>query len=168
MLFSINRNLTVTKMTKKLFTKGDIIMTTPEKGYYGIAIVLDDAIPFELSPGRLSYPMNHILITSLLFTKPVSAEDIKIHDLKPLVFTQYFNKDGNPIYWRNKICIDIYTNKNKANFSIIGKVDTSLIEDIPALSWAPMDDRFHLCGDVTSYLGREVYIQYCRDNDIDL
>ena len=83
-------------------------MTTPESGYYGVAIVLDDAIPLELSSGRFSYPMNHILITPLLFTKPVSAEDINIRDIKPLVFIQYFNKDGERIYWRNKICIDIY------------------------------------------------------------
>ena len=154
-------------MAKKLFAKGDIIMTTPEKGYYGVAVVLDDAISLELSPGRFSFPMNHILITPLLFTKPVSVEDINIQDLKPLVFTQYFNKDGKRIYWRNKLCIDIYTNRNKAGFLVIGNVDASLIRDIPALSWKPMDDRFHLCGDVASHLGREAYIQYCRNNNID-
>ena len=50
-------------MAKKLFQKGDVIMTTPAPGYYGVAIVLDDAIPTELSPERLSYPMNHIMTT---------------------------------------------------------------------------------------------------------
>ena len=85
-------------MTKKLFAKGNIIVTTPEEGYYGVAIVLDDAIPLELSPGRFSYPMNHILITPLLFTKPVSMDDINIQDLKPLVFTQYFSKNGKRIF----------------------------------------------------------------------
>ena len=155
-------------MTKKLFTKGNIIMTTPEKGYYGVAVVLDDAIPLELSPGRFSYPMNHILITPLLFTKPVSMDDINIQYLKPLVFTQYFSKNGKRIFWRNKICIDIYTNRNKANLTVIGNIDTTLIGGIPPLSWEPMDDRFHLCGDVASHLGRESYLQYCRNNNIDL
>ena len=42
-------------MVKKLFQKGDVIMTTPESGYYGVAIVLDDAKPIELSPGTLTY-----------------------------------------------------------------------------------------------------------------
>ncbi|MBQ5887521.1 MAG: hypothetical protein IIW82_07745 [Clostridia bacterium] len=155
-------------MTKKLFTKGNIIVTTPEEGYYGVAIVLDDAIPLELSPGRFSYPMNHILITPLLFTKPVSMDDINIQDLKPLVFTQYFNNNGGLIFWRNKICIYIYTNRNKANLTVIGDIDTTLIGDVPPLSWESMDDRFHLCGDVKSDLGREAYIQYCRINNIDL
>lgn len=154
-------------MAKNLFTKGNIIMTTPEEGYYGIAVVLDDAIPLELSPGRFSYPMNHILITPLLFNKPVSMDDINVQDLKPLVFTQFFNSNGTSVFWRNKICIDIYTNRNKANLTVIGNVDTALIGDVPALSGTPMDDRFHLCGDVKSNLGREAYLQYCRNNNID-
>ncbi len=155
-------------MAKKLFTKGNIIMTTPEEGYYGVAIVLDDAVPHELSPGRFSYPMNHILITPLLFTKPISIDDINIQDLKPLVFTQYFDNNVSRVFWRNKICIDIYTNRNKANLTVIGDIDTTLIGDVPPLSWEPMHDRFHLCGDVKFDLGREAYIQYCRDNNIDL
>lgn len=155
-------------MAKKLFAKGNIIMTTPESGYYGVAIVLDDAIPLELSLTKFSEPMNHICITPLLFTKPISMDDINIQDLEPLVFTQFFDKDGERIYWRNKICIDIYTNRNKANFSVIGNIDPSIIKDVPVLAWKPMDDRFHLCGDVTIHLGREAYIQYCRNNNIDL
>lgn len=155
-------------MAKSVFCKGNIIMTTPETGYYGIAIVLDDAIPLELSPGRFSYPMNHILITPLLFNKPVTIDDIIIQDLKPLFFTEYYNKNGKRISWRNRICIDIYTNRNKANLTVIGNVDTSLIGDIPILSWEPMDDRFFLCGDVKPHLGREAYIQYWRNNNIDL
>ena len=155
-------------MIKKLFTKGDIIMTIPEQGYYGVAVVLDDAIPLELSPGRLSYPMNHILITPLLFTNPISMDDICIQDLRPLVFTQYFDNHGKLIFWRNKICIDIYTNRNKANFHVIGNIDTSVIGEIPPLLWTPMDDRFHLCGDVASHLGREAYIQHCRINNLEL
>ncbi len=155
-------------MAKKLFYKGNIIMTTPEDGFYGVAIVLDDATPIELSPGRFSYPMIHILITPLLFNRPVSMDDISIQDLKPLVFTNYFNQNGKRIFWRNKLCIDIYTNRNKANLTVIGNIDTSLLSDIPPLSWEPQDDRFHLCGDVKSHLGREAYIQYCRNNNIDL
>ena len=155
-------------MATKLFTKGNIIMTTPEKGYYGVAIVLDDALPLEWSPGKFSYPMNHILITPLLFTKPVSMDDINIQDLKPLVFTQYFINNGRRIFLRNKICIDMYTNRNKANLAVIGNIDTTLIGGIPPLSWKPMDDRFHLCGDVASHLGREAYLHYCRNNNIDL
>ena len=139
-------------------------MTTPEPGYYGIAIVLDDAIPTEISPGRMSYPMNHIMITPLLFTSPPSMEDIEIESLVPLVFLTYFDNKGELVPWRYEVCIHIYTNRNKAKFQTIGTVDTSELYKEPLL-WEPISDRFFLCGNVAGHLGREAYIQYCRDND---
>ena len=154
-------------MVKKLFQKGDVIMTTPEPGYYGIAIVLDDAIPIEISPGRMSYPMNHIMITPLIFTSPPAMEDIVGKSLVPLIFPTYFDNNGNLIYWRDEVCISIYTNRNKANFQIIGTVDTSELYTDPLL-WKPLSDRFFLCGDVKKHLGREAYIQYCRDNNKEI
>ena len=150
-------------MVKRLFQKGDVIMTTPEPGYYGVAIVLDDAKPMWLSPGRQSYPMNHIMITPLLFTKPVSMEDIARESLVPLVFSRYFDNKDDLVFWRDEVCIFIYTNRNKAQFQIIGTVETSELYKEPLL-WNTLNDRFFLCGDVSNDLGREAYIQYCRDN----
>ena len=49
------------------FEKGDIIVTEPVEGYYGIAVVLDDGHRLELTPGRYSCPMCHIAITPLLY-----------------------------------------------------------------------------------------------------
>lgn len=43
---------------------------------------------------------------------------------------------------------------------------TKLIWDKP-LSFEASPDGFHLCGDVSQSLGREAYIQWCRENDID-
>ena len=154
-------------MVKKLFQKGDVIMTTPAPGYYGVAIVLDDAIPTELSPGRLSYPMNHIMVTPLIFTKPISMDDITDERLVPLIFPVYFANNGNPIYWRDEVLICIYTNRNKAKLQIIGTVDASELYTEPLL-WEPLSDRFFLCGDVKSNLGIEAYIQYCRDNNKEI
>ena len=154
-------------MKKKLFMKCNVIMTTPAQGYYGVAIVLDDAIKRELSPGRFSYPLNHIAITPLIFTKPISMDNICAQELKPLVFTRYFDKQGETIFWRNEICVHIYTNRNEANLQVIGNIDPSQVCDMPLL-WEPQDDQFHFCGDVTGKLGREAYIQYCRINNIDL
>ena len=65
---------------------------------------------------------------------------------------------------RDEVCVYIYTNRNKAKFQIIGTVDTSELYTEPLL-WEPLNDRFFLCGDVASHLGREAYIQYCRDNN---
>ena len=154
-------------MVKKLFQKGDVIMTTPEPGYYGVAVVLDDAKPTELSPGRLSYPMNHIMVTPLIFTKPISMDDITDERLVPLIFPVYFANNGNPIYWRDEVLICIYTNRNKAKLQIIGTVDASELYTEPLL-WEPLSDRFFLCGDVNNNLGREAYIQYCRDNNKEI
>ena len=151
-------------MVKKLFQKGDVIMTTPEPGYYGVAIVLDDAKPIEISPGRMSYPLNHIMITPLLFTSPPSMKDIISESLVPLVFSRYFDNKGKLVFWRDEVCINIYTNKNKAKFQTIGTVDTSELYKEPLL-WDPISDRFFLCGHASNHLGREAYIQYCRDNN---
>ena len=154
-------------MVKNLFQKGDVIMTTPEPGYYGVAVVLDDAKPIELSPGRLSYPMNHIMVTPLIFTKPISMDDITDERLVPLIAPVYFANNGNPIYWHDEVRICIYTNRNKAKLQIIGTVDASKLYTEPLL-WEPLSDRFFLCGDVKNNLGIEAYIQYCRDNNKEI
>lgn len=156
------------KRKYSLFCKGDVIRTNPEPGFYGIAVVLSDGEKTELSPGRWSYPMCHIAITSLLFQYEVSIDDIDISNLKPTTFQSYFRrKDGTLVPYRNKICIDIYTTRNKANLPVIGNIDPSVVYDEP-LSYEGSEDSFHLRGDPTDYLGREAYINWCRDNGISL
>ena len=154
-------------MSKKkynVFCEGDVIRTNPEPGFYGVAVVLDDGEKIEIAPGKWSYPMCHIAITSLLFQFEISMEDIDVAALKPLTFSRYFSKGEKMIPWREELCIGIYTNRNKVDLPIIGKVDdTSLIYSEPLL-WSPQDDRFFLSGDVSSALGRETYINWCRIN----
>ncbi|MCB6435846.1 hypothetical protein [Thomasclavelia ramosa] len=158
----------MTSKKNKPFRKGDIIRTNPEKGFYGIAIVLDDGVKTELSPGRWSYPLCHIAITSLLFDYEISIDEINITDLKPMYFVTYFKRnDGEKIPWRNKVCIDIYTTRNKANLPIIGNIDISSVWD-GELSFIVSQDGFHSCGDVSNSLGREAYIAWCRKNNIEL
>lgn len=154
------------KKKKIHFCKGDIIRTNPENGFYGVAVVLNDGVKLELSPGRFSYPMCHIAITPLLFNYKIDMNDIDINELKPMLFTTYFKNNETFIPWKSKICIDIYTTRNKADLPIIGNVDMILIWDKP-LSFEASPDGFHLCGDVSQSLGIEAYIQWCRENDID-
>ena len=158
-------------MSKKkynAFCKGDIIRTNPEPGFYGVAVVLDDGERSELSPGRWSYPMCHIAITPLLFQFEINIEDIDITTLKPMIFSTYHSKDAENVFWREELCIGIYTNRNKIGLPIIGKLDnTSLIYSEP-LMWTPQGNRFFLYGDVKSSLGREAYISWCRENGIEL
>ena len=150
-----------------MFRKGDVIRTNPEKGFYGIAVVLDDGEKIELSPGYWSYPLCHIAITPLLFQFEVTIDDIDIDTLRPMTFLTYFKQGEKKIPWRDKLCIDIYTTRNKANLPVIGNIDTTQICDIP-LSFEPSENGFHMCGDVKYYLGRKAYISWCRENGREL
>lgn len=44
----------------KTFSKGDVIRTNPEEGFYGIAVVLSDGKQLEVAPGKMSYPIKHL------------------------------------------------------------------------------------------------------------
>ena len=77
----------------RTFDKGDIFVTEPETGFYGIAVVLDDGCRIEFS-GRLSYPMCHIAITPLIFNHRPSIDEIDITLLKPLSFDRMIERDG--------------------------------------------------------------------------
>ena len=38
----------------KTFSKGDVIRTNPEEGFYGIAVVLSDSKQLEFAPGKMA------------------------------------------------------------------------------------------------------------------
>lgn len=149
------------------FRKGDIIRTNPKNGFYGVAVVLNDGVKLELSSGRWSYPMCHIAITPLLFNHEISIDDIDVNKLKPLRFLNYFEKsDGTLVPWDNRICIGIYTTRNKAELPIIGNIEPISIWDNP-LSFKASSDGFHIRGDISQSLGIEAYIQWSRENEFD-
>jgi len=145
------------------FHKGDIIRTNSEKGFYGIAVVLNNPETIEISPGKLSYPLCHIAITPLIFNYEVTIDELLLIKLKPLVFERNaLYQDGNIKLWKIETCIYIYTNRNKANLTVIGNIDTSDIYE-GELLFHPLEDRFFICGDVKEDLGREAYISYIRE-----
>lgn len=146
-----------------LFSKGDVIRTNPSDGFYGIAVVLDDPVKLELSPGRWSHPMCHIAITPLVFQHEISLDDIVIADLKPTSFLTHKLIDGKSVPYRLDLCIGIYTNRNKVHLPIIGKIDPSHIYTEPLL-WTPQGDRFFLYGDVSASLGAEAYVNWKKEN----
>ena len=147
------------------FKKGDVIRTTPEKGFWGIAVVLNAGQKKEIAPGKMSCPLCHILITPLLFQHEVTFSEINPADLSVLIFEEFAKRsDGARIPWRVKTCIDIYTNRNKANLAVIGNIDPSSLYS-EQLIFHPLEDRFFLCGDVKSDLGREAYIDFMRKSE---
>lgn len=149
-------------MSKKrysLFTKGDVIRTNPAPGFYGIAVVLDDPVRLELSPGKWSYPMCHIAITPLIYQYEIELKDVEVSELKPTTFLTHYLVNGKSIPFRLDLCIGIYTNRNKADLPIIGKIDPTNVYTEP-LFWEPQENRFYLYGDVTSSLGAEAYVNW--------
>lgn len=143
-----------------LFSKGDVIRTNPEEGFYGIAVVLNESQKIEIAPGKMSYPLCHIAITPLIFQHEVILDELDINKLKPLVFdSKFLREDGKTVSWVTETYIQIFTNRNKAHLPIIGNIDPSGIYD-GELLFKPQIDRFHFCGDVKAWLGRAAYISY--------
>ena len=144
------------------FKKGDVILTSPEPGYWGIAVVLDDGVRL-VEGSRLSIPMCHIAITPLIFNHMISMEDIQVSQLKPLVFLRYANLHGTSIPFREEIMVHIYSTRNIYQLPVIGKVDPLNVYQ-GKLSWEPQDNIFHLCGDIDSRFGGEAYTKWVRNN----
>lgn len=153
------------KKKYSIFTKGDVIRTNPEKGFYGVAIVLDDGKKIDYF-----YPMCHIAVTPLLFQHEITMEDIDISQLKPMTFIRNYSSIDGKIRiegYRKEFVIHVYTTRNVAGLPVIGKVEPEIVYDEPLL-WEPQADRFFWCGNVDEYLGREAYISWCRENNIEI
>lgn len=141
------------------FKKGDVIRTNPQKGFYGIAVVLDDGVKLELSPDKWSYPMCHIAITPLIYDFEVTMKDIDISRLLPLRFQRNYQLKNTPGFFKEELLVHIYTTRNVSQLPVIGNIDPSDIYH-DKLSWQPESDRFYLCGDAPIHLGREAYIHW--------
>jgi hypothetical protein len=152
----------MSKPEMKLLNKGDVIRTNPHEGFWGIAVVLSEK---EKTPER--YPMCHIAITPLIFQHKVVFDEINLNDLKPLVFERIFSLKGKEEFSRKEICIGVYTRKFKADFEIIGSIDSSKIYDGP-LPFEPLTDleiKWPIYGVPTDNLGREAYLTWISEND---
>ena len=68
-----------------LFNRGDVILTHPHEGYWGIAVVLSER---ERTPETL--PLRHIAETLLIFEREVDLSKLDISDLVPLEFERYY------------------------------------------------------------------------------
>ena len=154
------------KKTKyKLFEKGDIIITEPGDGYYGIAVVLDDGHCIEIN-GRKSLPMCHIAITPLLFDHRPIVDEIDKTFLKPLLFDRMALYEGKTLYLETTKMVHIYTTRNILSLEVIGKIDPNLVY-IGDLPWFPdsKNHKCYWCGDIGHLFGREAYIHWKRKQE---
>jgi hypothetical protein len=142
-----------------LFEKGQIILTNPEKGFYGIAVVLSET---EKTPEF--HPRCHIAITPLIFDRKVEQSELNVDQLKPLEFERFYTLKDQKKFSKKETCIGVYTRRNKQKFEILGKMDSEKVYDGP-LPFEPLSDlkiTFPLCGDAQDNLGREAYITWDR------
>jgi hypothetical protein len=151
-----------------LFNKGDIILTNPQEGFWGIAVVLSER---ERTPEFL--PMCHIAITPLVFKKEVELSELNISDLVPLEFEKHYTfalekgRRKREPFSKIETCIGVYTRRNKVNLKIIGNINPETVYAGP-LPFSPdygLEVTFPLCGDVKPWLGNEATITYHRKNN---
>lgn len=138
----------------KLLNRGDIILTKPANGYYGIAVVLSEK---EKTPER--HPQCHIAITPLIFDKEVNLED-----LKPFEFDRVYQLKNIEEFTKKEVTIGVYTRRNKPNFKIIGNINPEIVYDgpLPFEPWDYLDITWSLYGDPDENLGRVAYINWKR------
>lgn len=151
------------KKNAPLFTKGDVILTSPEKGYYGIAVVLDDGcITCDWQSGKNPKPVCHIAITPLIFDHIVTLEDIDPSTLKPLLYERRFALKGRPEAYRKELLVHIFLTENVCNLPILGKVDPLIVFQGDLLWNSPGGDIgiFHLYGPINDSFGREAYLAW--------
>jgi hypothetical protein len=143
----------------KLFNEGDVILTNPAEGFWGIAVVLS-----EREKTENFYPMCHIAITSIICKHKIEFRELKIEELKPLEFERVFALKNVEEFSKIETCIGVYTRRNKANLEVIGKINPKITYEGP-LPFEPMYDleiKWPLCGDTNESLGREAYITWKR------
>ena len=143
----------------KLFNEGDVILTNPAEGFWGIAVVLS-----EREKTENFYPMCHIAITSIICKHKIECRELKIEELKPLEFERVFALKNVEEFSKIETCIGVYTRRNKENIEIIGSVNPKIVYDgpLPFDPWSDLEIKWPLNGEPTKLLGREAYITWKR------
>ncbi|MCK6609298.1 MAG: hypothetical protein L6Q46_13515 [Flavobacterium sp.] len=141
----------------KLFNEGDVILTNPAEGFWGIAVVLS-----EREKTENYHPMCHIAITPIIRNHKIEFSELKIEELKPLEFERVYALKNVEDFSKNEICIGVYTRRNKENIEIIGSINPKIVYDgpLPFDPWSDLEIKWPLCGEPTKSLGREAYITW--------
>ena len=151
------------KMPKiKLFNKGDVILTNPEEGYWGIAVVLS-----EREKTERFHPQCHIAITPILSKSKIDISEIDTNELKPLVFQRVYALKNQEEFTKSEICIGVYTRRNKPNLEVIGKVNPESVYDgpLPFEPWYDLEVKWPVYGEPDNKLGSEAYITWLRSQN---
>lgn len=141
----------------KTLNRGQILLTRPENDFWGVAVVLSER---EKTKDRLA--VCHIAITPLIYDFRPNKEDIDVNLLKPLMFRRLYKIKGNEEFYKEEICIGIYTRRNKINLEVVGHIDPLKVYEGP-LPFDPMTDleiKWPLYGDPSEKFGREAYLMW--------
>jgi hypothetical protein len=140
-----------------ILKKGQILLTKPEKDFWGVAVVLSER---EKTSDRLA--VCHIAITPLIYNFKPCIEDIDFDLLKPLRFKRLYKLKDKEEFVREEICIGVYTRRNKINLEAVGQIDPIKVYNGP-LPFDPIVDleiKWPLCGDPIENFGREAYLTW--------
>jgi hypothetical protein len=143
----------------KLFNEGDVILTNPAEGVWGIAVVLS-----EREKTENYHPMCHIAITPIIRKHKIEFSELKIEELKPLEFERVFALKNVEEFSKIETCIGVYTRRNKENIEIIGSVNPKVVFNgpLPFDPWNDLEIKWPLYGEPNKLLGREAYITWKR------
>ena len=149
----------------KLFNEGDVILTNPEEGYWGIAVVLS-----EREKTEEYHPMCHIAITPIICEHKIEFSELKAEELKPLKFERIFTLKNIEKFSKIETSIGVYTRRNKENIEIIGKVNPKILYDgpLPFDPWYDLEITWPIYGDVTKLFGREAYIMWKKKHNKEI
>ena len=143
----------------KLFSEGDVLLTNPEEGFWGIAVVLS-----EREKTEDHHPMCHIAITPIIRQRKIEFSGLKMEELKPLEFERAYALKDVEEFSEIETCIGVYTRRNKEGIEIIGSINPKIVYDGP-LPFEPshgLEITWPLYGDTDGSLGREAYITWKR------
>lgn len=143
----------------KLLNEGDVILTNPADGFWGIAIVLS-----EREKTEKQYPMCHVAITSIIRKHKIRFNELKIEELKPMEFERFYTLNRVEEFSIVETCIGVYTRRNKENIEVIGSIDPKIVYNgpLPFDPWYDLEVKWPLKGEPTKLLGREAYIAWKR------
>jgi hypothetical protein len=152
-----------TRRRPQLLDAGDVLVTHPDPGYWGCALVLktQDATD-ELGPVCL------IGITPVIFRREFAFSELDVGQLSILEFERQIRRaDGTYTHLRRETCIGIYPRRYNAHVRVIGRADVASMT-LPRLTFEVGDGangHWPLYGQVGDGLGAEAVVTWRAAHD---
>jgi hypothetical protein len=155
----------------KHLLEGDLLKTSPARGFWGCAVVLK--APCRPVDDEMMSSMCHIGITSHIQVHDFVAQELDVTALDILEVDQEIRRAPNDyVPHRSVPAIGIYTNRINRHVQLLGSIDALGIycSSRTPLSWEVgdgTDGGWPLCGEVSARLGYEAVHAWRSIHDRD-